>query len=114
VGVADFGNELRFRGNGEAAPTGSYVPVDFAKHAESMGARAFFATTSAEVKKALAQARQSDRIAVVVVPVDPESRMPGMGTWWDVPVAEVSAEEGTRKKRESYEAATRNQRPVIA
>src|SRR6266404_5239048 len=57
VGVADFGNELRFRGNGEAAPTGSYVPVDFAKHAESMGARAFFATTAAEVKKALAEAR---------------------------------------------------------
>jgi 3D-(3,5/4)-trihydroxycyclohexane-1,2-dione acylhydrolase (decyclizing) len=114
VGVADFGNELRFRGNGEAAPTGSYVPVDFQKHAESMGAQAFLATTSAEVKEALAQARQSDRIAVVVVPVDPEARMPGMGTWWDVPVAEVSAEEGTRKKRELYEAATRNQRPVIA
>ena len=114
VGVSDFGNELRFRGDGEAAPTGSYVPVDFPKHAESMGARAFFATTSAEVKKALAEARQADRIAVVVVPVDPESRMPSMGTWWDVPVAEVSAEEATRKKRESYEAATRNQRPVIA
>jgi len=114
VGVADFGNELRFRGNGEAAPTGSYVPVDFQKHAESMGAQAFFATTAAEVNEALAQARQSDRIAVVVVPVDPESRMPGLGTWWDVPVAEVSAEEGTRKKRELYEAATRNQRPVIA
>ena len=114
VGVADFGNELRFRGNGEAAPTGSYVPVDFQKHAESMGAQAFFATTAAEVKEALAQARQSDRIAVVVVPVDPESRMPGLGTWWDVPVAEVSAEEGTRKKRELYEAAARNQRPVIA
>src|SRR6266403_873914 len=114
VGVSDFGNELRFRGDGEAAPTGSYVPVDFPKHAESMGARAFFATTSAEVKKSLAEARQADRIAVVVVQVDPESRMPGMGTWWDVPVAEVSVAEGTRKKRESYEAATRNQRPVIA
>jgi 3D-(3,5/4)-trihydroxycyclohexane-1,2-dione acylhydrolase (decyclizing) len=114
VGVADFGNELRFRGNGKATPTGSYVPVDFQRHAESMGARTFFAATAAELKTALAQARQSDRIAVVVVPVDPESRMPGLGTWWDVPVAEVSAEEKTRKTRESYEAATRNQRPVIA
>jgi 3D-(3,5/4)-trihydroxycyclohexane-1,2-dione acylhydrolase (decyclizing) len=114
VGVSDFGNELRFRGNGNAAPTGPYVPVDFQKHAEAMGARAFFATTASEVREALAQARQSDRIAVVVIPVDPESRMPGMGTWWDVPVAEVSAEEVTRKTRESYEAATRKQRPVIA
>ncbi len=114
VGVSDFGNELRFRGNGNAAPTGSYVPIDFPKHAESMGARAFYATTAAEVKEALVQARQSDRIAVVVVPVDPESRMPGMGTWWDVPVAEVSELEKTRKTRELYEAATKNQRPIIA
>jgi TPP-dependent trihydroxycyclohexane-1,2-dione (THcHDO) dehydratase len=51
---------------------------------------------------------------VIVVPVDPEKRMPGMGTWWDVPVAEVSMEEKTRKTRENYEKAAKNQRPVFA
>jgi 3D-(3,5/4)-trihydroxycyclohexane-1,2-dione acylhydrolase (decyclizing) len=114
VGVSDFGNELRFRGKGSAAASGPYVPVDFQKHAEAMGAQAFFAATSAEVKEALARARQSDRVAVVVVPVDPEARMPGMGTWWDVPVAEVSEQERTRKTREAYETATKKQRPVMA
>ena len=113
-GVADFANELRFRNGKEGAPTGEYVPVDFQKHAESMGARAIFASTSSEVKAALEQARKSDRITVVVIPVDPESRMPGLDTWWDVPVAEVSGAEKTKSTREKYEEATKKQRPVFA
>jgi TPP-dependent trihydroxycyclohexane-1,2-dione (THcHDO) dehydratase len=36
-----------------------------------------------------------------------------METWWDVPVAEVSAEEKTQKTREKYEQATAKQRPVF-
>jgi len=114
VGVADFGNELRFRNKKEGAPAGDYVPVDFQKHAESMGALSVFATTSSEVKAALEQARKSDRISVVVVPVDPETRMPGMGTWWDVPVAEVSSADVTKTTRLKYEEATKKQRPVLA
>jgi 3D-(3,5/4)-trihydroxycyclohexane-1,2-dione acylhydrolase (decyclizing) len=114
VGVADFGNELRFRREKEGAPEGDYVPVDFKKHAESMGALSIFAATSSEVKAALEQARKANRIAVVVVPVDPESRMPGMGTWWDVPVAEVSSLDRTKTTRVNYEEATKKQRPVLA
>ncbi len=114
VGVADFGNELRFRDGKEGAPAGDYVPVDFQKHAASMGALSIFATTSSEVKAALEKARKSDRITVVVIPVDPENRMPGMGTWWDVPVAEVSSADHTKTTRVNYEEATKKQRPVLA
>lgn len=114
VGVADFGNELRFRNGKEGAPAGDYVPVDFQKHAASMGALSIFATTSSEVKAALEKARKSDRITVVVIPVDPETRMPGMGTWWDVPVAEVSSADQTKTTRVNYEEATKKQRPVLA
>lgn len=35
-------------------------------------------------------------------------------TWWDVPVAEVSAVEKTRQTRENYEKATQKQRSVFA
>ena len=114
VGVSDFGNELRYRDRGTKQLTGEYIPVDFQKHAESMGAKAIFARTAEEVKKAINDARKADRVTVIVVPVDPEKRMPGLGTWWDVPVAEVSGEEKTRKTRETYEKATENQRPVFA
>jgi 3D-(3,5/4)-trihydroxycyclohexane-1,2-dione acylhydrolase (decyclizing) len=66
------------------------------------------------VKAALERARKADRITVVVVPADPESRMPGMGTWWDVPVAEVSSVDQTKATRANYEEATKKQRPVLA
>ncbi|MBV8174549.1 MAG: 3D-(3,5/4)-trihydroxycyclohexane-1,2-dione acylhydrolase (decyclizing), partial [Verrucomicrobia bacterium] len=114
VGVSDFGNELRYRDRATKQLTGEYIPVDFQKHAESMGANAFFARNAADLKKAINDARNADRVTVIVVPVDPEKRMPGLGTWWDVPVAEVSAEEKTRKTRENYEKATEKQRPVFA
>jgi 3D-(3,5/4)-trihydroxycyclohexane-1,2-dione acylhydrolase (decyclizing) len=114
VGVSDFGNELRYRDSGTKQLTGGYIPVDFQKHAESMGAHAIVARTADEVRKAVHEAGKADRVTVIVVPVDPEKRMPGMGTWWDVPVAEVSGEEKTRKTRETYEKATENQRAVFA
>jgi 3D-(3,5/4)-trihydroxycyclohexane-1,2-dione acylhydrolase (decyclizing) len=114
VGVADFGNELRYRDHTSKQLTGEYIQVDFLKHAESMGAYGVFARSAEDLKKALNDARNADRVTVIVVPVDPEKRMPGMGTWWDVPVAEVSMEEKTRKTRENYEKATENQRPVFA
>jgi 3D-(3,5/4)-trihydroxycyclohexane-1,2-dione acylhydrolase (decyclizing) len=114
VGVSDFGNELRYRDHATKQLTGEYIQVDFLKHAESMGAYGIVARSAEDLKKALNDARNADRVTVIVVPVDPEKRMPGMGTWWDVPVAEVSTEEKTRKTREDYEKATEHQRPVFA
>jgi 3D-(3,5/4)-trihydroxycyclohexane-1,2-dione acylhydrolase (decyclizing) len=113
VGVSDFGNELRFRDRKSDQLTGDYIPVDFVKHAESMGAHAIFAQTAKEVTAAVQKARETAGVTVIVVPVDPEKRMPGMGTWWDVPVAEVSADEKTQRTRERYEEATASQRPVF-
>jgi 3D-(3,5/4)-trihydroxycyclohexane-1,2-dione acylhydrolase (decyclizing) len=113
-GVSDFGNELRFRDLKKGTLTGSYVPIDFKKHAEAMGAHAVLAQTPAEVTAAVQEARQREGVSVVVVPVDPEKRMPSLGTWWDVPVAEVSTVEKTRQTRENYEKATQKQRPVFA
>lgn len=113
-GVSDFGNELRFRDPKSGTLTGDYVPIDFVKHAEAMGAHAVLAQTAAEVTAALQEAKPRPGVSVVVVPVDPEKRMPPLGTWWDVPVAEVSAVEQTRQTREQYEAATQKQRPVFA
>ena len=45
VGVADFGNELRYRDSGTKELTGGYIPVDFQKHAEAMGAKSIVAQT---------------------------------------------------------------------
>jgi 3D-(3,5/4)-trihydroxycyclohexane-1,2-dione acylhydrolase (decyclizing) len=114
VGVSDFGNELRYRDPRTQALTGDYIAVDFKKHAEAMGAKAIVAMSAQELTQALAAAREADGVSVIVVPVDPDKHMPAMSNWWDVPVAEVSQEESTRRAREAYEKATERQKTTFA
>jgi 3D-(3,5/4)-trihydroxycyclohexane-1,2-dione acylhydrolase (decyclizing) len=114
VGVRDFGNELRHRDSATGRLTGPYVAVDFRKHAEAMGALALYATTEDELRAALAQARAADRVAMVVVPAEPEKRMPDFEGWWDVPVAEVSEKAGVHEARERYEQGVSLQRRDLA
>jgi 3D-(3,5/4)-trihydroxycyclohexane-1,2-dione acylhydrolase (decyclizing) len=113
-GVSDFGNELRFRDQKSGLLTGEYVPIDFVKHAEAMGAHAVSARNATEITAALKEAKQRKGVSVVLIPVDPEKRMPPLGTWWDVPVAEVSTSDKTRKTRENYEKTAKKQRAVFA
>jgi len=110
VGVPDFGNELRFRDPKRNRLTGPYVPVDFRQHAESMGALAIQANTPDELQAALARARDADRITVILVPTEPEKRVPSFESWWDVPVAGVSGEASVREARETYDQNRRLQR----
>ncbi len=74
-GTPSFGNELRFRSEGGVLD-GPPVPVDFAKNAESLGARAITATTAEELEQALAEAKAESRVTVVCVEVDPDPRVP--------------------------------------
>jgi 3D-(3,5/4)-trihydroxycyclohexane-1,2-dione acylhydrolase (decyclizing) len=110
VGVGSFANERRARDRGTRRLDGPVVPVDFVRHAESMGALALYAADEAGLRRALEAARQSSRVSVIVVPTDPERRVPGFGGWWDVPVAEVSGSGGVREARTAYEGAARRQR----
>jgi 3D-(3,5/4)-trihydroxycyclohexane-1,2-dione acylhydrolase (decyclizing) len=110
VGVPDFGNELRFRDRTTNRLTGPYVPIDFRAHAEAMGALALHACTPDELREALAQASAADRITVIVVPTEPEKRVAGFESWWDVPVAAISDQAGVRDARQAYLEARSRQR----
>jgi len=109
----ELGNELRFRDKRTGRLTGPYVPVDFTKHAEALGALAIYAPHGEALHKALAQVKRADRVSVIVVPVDPEKRTPGFEGWWDVPVAEVSGRASTQTIRSTYSEATKKQRPIL-
>ena len=113
VGVPDFGNELRFRDPGRNRLTGPYVPVDFRAHAEAMGALSILACTPDEIRAALGRAREHPGVTVIVVPAEPEKRMPSFETWWDVPVAAASDRATVREARVGYEAARRRQRAEL-
>jgi 3D-(3,5/4)-trihydroxycyclohexane-1,2-dione acylhydrolase (decyclizing) len=113
VGVPQFGNELRFRDPERNRLTGGYVPVDFAKHAEAMGALGIFARTPDEIRSAIVAARAADRVTVIHVPVSPDKRAPGYEGWWDVPPAAVSASTTVNAARAKYDTAIEKQREEL-
>jgi 3D-(3,5/4)-trihydroxycyclohexane-1,2-dione acylhydrolase (decyclizing) len=109
AGIPDFGNELRFR-DGSGRLAGPYVPIDFRAHAEAMGATTNLACTLDELRAALARARTTEGVSVIVVPAEPEKRMPSFETWWDVPIPAVSGRGPVQAARRAYDEARSRQR----
>ncbi|HEX7040578.1 MAG TPA: 3D-(3,5/4)-trihydroxycyclohexane-1,2-dione acylhydrolase (decyclizing) [Trueperaceae bacterium] len=107
VGSPSFGNELRARDRRTGRLDGPVVSVDYASHAAAMGAAAVEAHSAADLRSALEAARAAQGVTVVVVRVHPERRVGSYGSWWDVPVAEVSGRASVRAAREAYEEARR-------
>jgi 3D-(3,5/4)-trihydroxycyclohexane-1,2-dione acylhydrolase (decyclizing) len=112
-GIPQFGNELRYRESGTGRLTGGYIPVDFAKHAEAMGAIGVTAHTEQELRDAIAAAQNADRVTVIHVLVSPDKRAPGYEAWWDVPPAEVSSSDLVVAARARYEQAVELQREEL-
>ncbi len=102
-----FGNEFRARDLKSKRLEGDFVPIDFAKNAESMGARTWNANTPEEVRQALREAREASGTSVIVVQTEKYHFLPGSGVWWDVAPAEVSQDPVTQKLRVEYEEARR-------
>jgi 3D-(3,5/4)-trihydroxycyclohexane-1,2-dione acylhydrolase (decyclizing) len=113
VGVQRFGTRYRYRDPRTGRLDGGILPVDLAANAESLGARVLRARTIAELKGALAEAKDAAGPVVVHIETDPMVPAPDSEAWWDVPVAEVSGLEETRRAREAYEAAKPAQRPLL-
>jgi TPP-dependent trihydroxycyclohexane-1,2-dione (THcHDO) dehydratase len=49
----------------------------------------------------------------VHVAVDPAARVPGNGSWWDVPVSEISEQPAVQQARKAYEHAVKRRRPAV-
>ncbi len=70
--------------------TGRAPAIDFAQHAASLGANAEKVNNLSDLPDALERAQKCDRTSVVVIDTDPIAATEAGGTWWDVPVAQVS------------------------
>lgn len=107
-GNRGMGTEYRYRRNGNL--DGEIIPVDFVTNARSLGAEAVRATTRGELKEALQAAKKSSKTSVVVIETDYSQRVPGYESWWDVPIAEVSAVPSVQAAREEYVEARDKER----
>jgi 3D-(3,5/4)-trihydroxycyclohexane-1,2-dione acylhydrolase (decyclizing) len=102
-GVPSFNNMF------DSSRVSQLVGVDFAKHAESMGAKAETVSTIAELEQALARAKAADRTYVVVIKTDPVAWTPG-DAWWDVGVPAVSERDTVRKASAEHAEGKKKQR----
>ena len=82
-------------------------PVDFARHAESLGAFALTARSIADLEQALKQARAADKTVVIVTKTNAATSTDAGGAWWDVAVPEVSTRDSVKKARKAYKIMTR-------
>lgn len=101
-GSDGFGNEFRYREAAGGRLTGSYMTIDFAAHARSLGAKAYKADSPAALKEALRQAKLETVTTLIEIPVVPGTNTGGYESWWRVGVAEVSA---SPKVNAAYEAS---------
>jgi 3D-(3,5/4)-trihydroxycyclohexane-1,2-dione acylhydrolase (decyclizing) len=85
------------------------VGVDFAKHAESMGAQAQTVDTIRELETAIDRAKAADRTAVIVIKTDGFTWTPG-DAWWDVGMPQVSAREAVRTASAEHADGKKKQR----
>jgi 3D-(3,5/4)-trihydroxycyclohexane-1,2-dione acylhydrolase (decyclizing) len=89
-GSGAFGNELRLRSGQTGRLTGDLLTVDFARNAQSYGARGLSARSLGEFRRAVRKALKESRSTVIDVKVTPKSMTGGYDSWWRVGTAEVS------------------------
>ncbi len=105
-GVPGFNNLLKdCRIPDKANP----LHVDFAKHAESMGAASRRCESLADLESTLEWAKGNDRTTVISIVTDAYSWVPGDADW-DVGVPEISDRETVNEARESQIAIRAKQR----
>jgi 3D-(3,5/4)-trihydroxycyclohexane-1,2-dione acylhydrolase (decyclizing) len=96
---------------------GELLPIDLAMNARSYGVDVIDIpagpAVTDELREAVLAAKRSPRSTVIHVVTDPLAYAPGGESWWDVPVAEVSQLESTRRARTEYENQRVAQRPLL-
>ena len=110
LGSGGFGTRYKYRNPETGQLNGENLPVNFAEIAGGLGANVIEAKDLASFKAALAESCAQKRTTVTVVETDPEERVPGYESWWDVAIAQVSEMESVQAARSEYEEALKKER----
>jgi len=84
--------------------------VDFAKHAESMGAIGIRAKSVGDLEDAIRRAKAADRTTVIHIDVHPTDWTGENHSWWECGVPEVSVREAVKTARGDHESGKKKQR----
>ena len=117
LGSQRFGTNYRYRGGSTGRLDGDVLPIDLAANARSLGAHVIEVHSVEGLHEAIRAAKAApDEGGPVVIHVetDPTVQSPDSGSWWDVPVAQVSGIESTRAAHADYVAHKSDQRPLAS
>ena len=89
------------------------LPVDLAANARSLGAHVIECKTHNDFVAALAEVRSIERTSVIYIQNDRYEAVPGYESWWDVPVAEVSAMPQVQAARTEWETMRARERSFL-
>jgi 3D-(3,5/4)-trihydroxycyclohexane-1,2-dione acylhydrolase (decyclizing) len=109
VGSQRFGTLYKYRDDASGHLEGDNLPVDLAMNARSLGAKVIEANTIPALRKALAEAKSSDKTTVIAIETDVVKGIEGYA-WWEVAIAEVSEMPSVRQAYASYTEHKKKQR----
>ena len=112
VSVAPFANVFATRNRVTREQAAKPLDLDLAKVAEGLGARARTATTPGELRAALRESREDPGPSVIVAVSDPDRHLSRGEVWWDIPPAEVSADDALAAARTEYANRAAGRRPL--
>jgi len=104
-GVPSFNNSLDTCRTANGA-----FRVDFARHAEAMGAIGVTVEGIGELEEAVRAAKQADRTTVIHIAIHPTDWTGNDNSWWECGTPEVSERESVRAARHDHVAGKKKQR----
>jgi len=110
LGSQRFGTRYRFRSAESGRLDGDRLPVDLAANAASLGVDVISVTNAEGLADAIGTAKAAIATTLIHVETDPLVGSPASGSWWDVPVSEVSTLQSTQDARRTYDAHKATQR----
>jgi 3D-(3,5/4)-trihydroxycyclohexane-1,2-dione acylhydrolase (decyclizing) len=118
VGSERFGTRYRYLDEeGRNFEGRTVLPVDLAANARSYGVDVIEIEPGSgainDLKVAMATAKASDSATVIHINSDPLLYSPDGEGWWDVPIAEISELDSTRRARLKYLEQRSNQKPLL-
>jgi 3D-(3,5/4)-trihydroxycyclohexane-1,2-dione acylhydrolase (decyclizing) len=84
--------------------------VDFAKHAESMGAIGVKVKSIGDLEDAVRQAKKADRTTVIHIEIHPTDWSGNDNSWWECGTPEVSEREAVKAARHDHVMGKKRQR----
>jgi 3D-(3,5/4)-trihydroxycyclohexane-1,2-dione acylhydrolase (decyclizing) len=109
-GIPSFNNSLA---TARTAGPGAAARVDFARHAEAMGAIGVRVKSIGDLEEAVRAAKAADRTTVIHIDVHPTDWTGENHSWWECGTPEVSTREGVKAALAEHRDGKKRQRQGV-